>query len=590
MYSGIKSVQILVALLKAYGIEDVVLSPGGSDIPLIHSLETDADFKCYSVVDERSAAYYAMGVAQMKQKPAACICTSGTAACNYLPGITEAFYQNVPVLAITADKNPYFQGQLETQKINQMNIYQGKVKYEVELPVVRNEEDAWLCNRLINEALLELTHHGNGPVHINIPILEQTEVYDCEYLPKERKINLVIPAETEGSWSEYANKLKNKKILVVVGQNLNFSEKDYKNLDEFFKRYNCVYAVEHLSNLKCDGSVFTYPITEVLAPEALQKLKPDLVISIGNNLAAYKLKPFLRRNYKTIENWLIHETGQIRDTYQCLTEVFECSFSYFFEHILETENYGKSVEHSYYNLWSNIQETIVLPDFSFSNFYVAQELAKRIPEKSVLHLAILNSTRTMQFFNLNSKIQVYSNVGALGIDGCFSTFAGQAAVCNTMAYLLIGDLSFFYDMNAASIRSIGKNVRVILVNNGGGSEFHFFMGRKNIPTIDEYICAEHSHTAEGWITSLGYEYYSADTKEDLCRILDIFSKPSEKPLFLEVFTKMEEDAEKTNEFYDMYRQTETKWDNSVKQAVKAIVPEKNIKKIKRIVSILKEKE
>ena len=118
------------------------------------------------------------------------------------------------------------------------------------------------------------------------------------------------------------------------------------------------------------------------------------------------------------------------------------------------------------------------------------ELSKRIPEKSILHLAILNSTRTMQFFNLNSNVQVYSNVGALGIDGCFSTFAGQAAVCDTLAYLLIGDLSFFYDMNAASLRSIGKNVRIILVNNGGGSEFHFFMGRKNIPTIDQYICAE----------------------------------------------------------------------------------------------------
>lgn len=590
MYSGIRNVQILIALLKAYGIEDVVLSPGGSDIPLIHSLETDSDFKCYSVVDERSAAYYTMGIAQMKQKPVACICTSGTAACNYLPGITEAFYQNVPVLAITADKNPYFQNQLETQKINQMGIFQGVVKYEVELPIVKNEEDAWLCNRLVNEALLELEHHGRGPVHINIPILDQTEIYDCECLPMERKINLVTSVELDEVWRQYAEELKNKKILIVVGQNLVFSEEDYKNLNEFFQRYNCVYAVEHLSNIQCNGCVFTYPITEILGPEALQELKPDLVISIGNNLAAYKLKPFLRRNYKTIKNWLIYETGQVRDAYQCLTEIFECSFSYFFKRILETENYNENIEHSYYDLWSTAQKSIIVPEFTFSNFYVAQELSKRIPEKSILHLAILNSTRTMQFFNLNSNVQVYSNVGALGIDGCFSTFAGQAAVCDTLAYLLIGDLSFFYDMNAASLRSIGKNVRIILVNNGGGSEFHFFMGRKNIPTIDQYICAEHSHSAEGWIKSLGYEYYSASTKEDVCSILDIFSKPSEKPLFLEIFTKMDEDAEKTNEFYDMYRQTKDKWDNSVKQIVKSIVPEKKIKKMKQIVNILKEKE
>ena len=176
MYSNHKSVQILLSLMKKFDIRDVVLSPGGSDIPLIHSIETDDFFTCYSVVDERSAAYYAMGVAQEKSRPVACICTSGTAVCNYVPGITEAHYQNVPVLAITADKNPYYQDQLETQKIKQNNIFTDVVKKSVDLPVVQSADDEWLCNRLVNEALLELNHHGTGPVQINIPIVGLTHI------------------------------------------------------------------------------------------------------------------------------------------------------------------------------------------------------------------------------------------------------------------------------------------------------------------------------------------------------------------------------------------------------------------------------
>ena len=224
MNSSFRSVQILVDLLKQYHISNVVLSPGGSDIPLIHSIETDDFFTCYSVVDERSAAYFAMGVAQQTQKPCACVCTSGTAVCNYLPGVTEAFYQSVPVLAITADKNPYFQGQLEIQKIEQSNIFNGVIKKSVSLPVVENENDEWLCNRLVNEALLELTHHGAGPVHINIPIVGRTDIYDNKKLPPERKIEWINLENDAKTWERFASKLAGcRRVLFVIGQNVCFN-------------------------------------------------------------------------------------------------------------------------------------------------------------------------------------------------------------------------------------------------------------------------------------------------------------------------------------------------------------------------------
>lgn len=589
MYSNIKSVQILVALLKKFEIKDIVLSPGGSDIPIIHSIEEDSFFTCYSVVDERSAAYFAMGVAQEKQRPCACVCTSGTAVCNYLPGITEAFYQDVPVVAITADKNPYYQDQLETQKIKQDHIFDGVTKKSVDLPLVKTQEDAWLCNRLVNEALLELNHHGSGPIHINIPIVGATNIYDCNTLPDERKITRIDAEQMDQYWSEYANKLAGKKIMVVVGQNVKFSTQCITLLNEFYSKYNCIYAVEHLSNLKCDGCIWTYAVTEMLGVRELTPLVPDVVISVGNNLAAYHLKPMLRNNYKTICNWLIHKNGFVRDAYKCLDTIFECEIENFFAGILGVKA-GSTSDHSYYDKWNKYINRISLPDFEFSNFYVAKKLSSIIPSGSVLHLAILNSTRVMQFFDLQDSIMTYSNVGALGIDGCLSTFAGQAAASpDKLAYLLIGDLSFFYDMNAAGLRSVSNNVRIILLNNGGGSEFQFFMGKKNIPTLDKYICAEHEKVATGWAWSLGYDYYSASTKEEFDSVIDKFGQKSDRPMFMEVFGNMEQEADRTNEMYDKYRAVRTGTPNKIKHIVDTILPAKQKEKAKRIIKILKEK-
>lgn len=469
MYTNYRSVQILIDLLKQYDISDIVLSPGGSDIPLIHSIETDNFFTCYSVVDERSAAYFAMGVSQTKKRTVACICTSGSAVCNYLPGITEAFYQSVPVVAITADKNPYYQGQLETQKIEQSRIFDGVVKKSVNLPIVNQSQDEWLCNRLVNEALLSLTHHGNGPVHINVPVVGSYNNYSCENLPRERKINVNTFNCDCDVWSKLISRLKDaKRVLFVVGQNVVFTETDIKNLNSIFDKINCVYAVEHLSNLECNGTVNTYPVTEMVGISAVKHLLPQIVISIGNNLSAYNMKPVFRENYKTIENWLVSESGEIRDTYKCLTEVFECSVSYFLKNIADGLNEELSSDFEYYNAWQKEINNIEKRNYEFSNFYVAERLSKVIPQNSILHTAILNSTRVMQFFDLAKGVKSYSNVGTLGIDGCLSTFAGAAASTQELAYLLIGDLSFFYDMNAAGLRSIGKNVRIILLNNGGG--------------------------------------------------------------------------------------------------------------------------
>lgn len=587
MNSSFRSIQILVDLLKQNEIKDIVLSPGGSDIPLIHSIETDDFFTCYSVVDERSAAYFAMGVAQQKNRPCACVCTSGTAVCNYLPGITEAFYQSVPVLAITADKNPYFQGQLEIQKIDQRNIFNGVIKKSVELPVISNEDDEWLCNRLVNEALLELTHHGAGPVHINVPVVGRTDLYDDKKLPAERKISIITWEDGIDTWKKYADKLAAaKRILFVVGQNVNFDEESTALLNEIYKRCNCIFSVEHLSNVACCGCVYTYPISEINGLTSLEKLVPDIVISIGNNLAAYNLRPFLRRHYKEIENWRITLSHEVRDAYKCLTTIFETKLNSFLSRMLELIPQSNQNNGEYKACWDKELSKITVPEFDFSNMYIGKKVSEIIPENSILHLAILNSTRIMQYFQLANGVTTYSNVGALGIDGCVSSFAGQAAATSQLAFLVVGDLSFFYDMNAIALRSIGPNVRIILINNGGGSEFHFIMGKDKIPTLNDYISAEHGNVAAGWATSLGYDYYYASTKEELDGIIDKFGQKSDVPMFLEVFTDMEFDSDTIHKFYKE-NTVETKA-SLTKRAARAMLNGKNIEKIKKILKIIRE--
>lgn len=584
MNSSIRSVQILVDLVKQFNISDVVLSPGGSDIPIIHAIETDPAFTTYSVVDERSAAYFAMGMAQIKGRPVACVCTSGTAVCNYLPGITEAYYQDVPVLAITADKNPYYQSQLETQKIEQTRIFNGVIKKAVNLPLINNAEDEWLCNRLVNEALLELTHHGTGPVHINIPIVGRTDLYNEDDIKSERKISIYDTNSIKGALNVF-DYLNGKSIMVVVGQNIEFDQRMISLLDEFYKKTDCIYATEHLSNLSCDGCINTYPISEMCGLDALGVLQPDIIISIGNNLTAYNLKPFLRSRYQSIENWLINESGTVRDAYKSLTTIFEMPIQIFFElantHLAERD----SASGTYYSRWKELLKKVKIPEFDFSNLYVAERLARIIPKNSILHLAILNSTRIMQFFDLAENVKTYSNVGALGIDGCVSTFAGHAASTEELCYLVIGDLSFFYDMNAAGLRSISPNVRIILLNNCGGSEFHFFLGKQKIPSINDYISAEHSKVAAGWAVSLGYDYYCVSDKKSFDAIIDHFGEKSDKPMFMEIITDMEEDASITKDFYKM-NAVESK-STRIKSIIKKIVSDEMIEKARTIIRSVK---
>lgn len=587
MYTSIKNVGFLIELLKQFNINTFVLSAGQRNAPFAISLAKDPFFKCYSVVDERSAAFFALGIARELNRPVGIACTSATASANYYPAIAEAKYQNIPLLVITFDRRQYKLGHLEDQMIEQKYIYGENVKKAVHVPMAESAYDDWCCQRLINEALLELEHRKKGPVHINMEVESGTEYdFSLESLPEVKKINRYLRND---NWDKKIEELKSyKKILVVLGFSTNLSKEDIKELQLFFERFNCAIFTEHMANVNCAGVVNAYALFEQC--DDFEKYKPDLIISYGGNINSV-LKNKLRGCNSNLKHWLIDEEGEVIDGFWHLTDIFECNFGEFLACINRKIVEECINDKKYYNSLANYEFE---EELGYSNFYVAKLLSQKIPPNSLLHLSILNSTRQMQYFKLDKSIKVYSNIGTYGIDGSMSTFLGQAAMYKGLSFLLIGDLSFFYDLNSLRINSIKNNVRIIMVNNGGGAEFYRNKGDAEIPEIDLYTSATHATSAEGWIKSLGYKYLKATNKEELEKNMDELLIDSSCPVFLEVFTDIHTDSEYTKKICRRQFQSESannvqdKITQKINSEIKKHLNEKTVSKISRIKQILTE--
>ncbi len=539
--------EILISLLKQYGISKLVLSSGGRNVPFVTAVETDDAFSCFSVVDERNAAFFALGLSQQYNEPVAMACTSGTAASNYLSGVTEAYYSNAPLVVITFDRSPYGLDQLETQKIDQPAIFASVCRKSVSLPVIKDNDDVWYATRLINEALIALNQYETGPVHINIPLVGgQSDMVNGSIAYKKadgvRKIEY-IPSDDDGKWSAMAEKLNaSKRVMVIMGQTSNVDLETKSALDSFFEKYRAVLLTDNLSNYRCGYTVFAENTIKALDSRTIAPLMPDIVITFGCNFQE-RIKDIFKTYYGEFEHWSIEPYGTVKDVFKNQTALFDCKPAVFFERM--SKLYSRDAANSdYFKKWKSIEEAAKLPEMEFNNFYAVGEFAKRIPDNSVLHCSILNSTKLIQFYRLDPSIKVYSNVNAFGIDGCLPTFMGQAFATDELAFLVTGDLSFFYGMNAIAIKHRKNNIRILLINNGGGAEFHIAPNSNSIPTIDLHIGAAHDRKAKGWAESQGYEYLSADSKESLEAALDSFvSREHDAPVFLEVFTDMKNDGE-----------------------------------------------
>ncbi len=589
MYTDLKSYQIIIALLKKYNIKHCVLSAGSRNVPFVHSVEQDDYFKCYSVVDERSAGYFALGLAQELNEPVVISCTSSTAACNYYPAVAEAFYQNVPLIVLTSDRNPAMLGQREDQMINQVGMYDRHVKKSVNLPVsIENDDDFIYCQRLINEALLELTHHTNGPVHINIPMKYYSMDFNTKELPKVNKIDRLSVFDNKKLWKEKQTILEQaQRILILPGQNYYISEELKISLKKFFEKFNSSVVIEYMANLNDEetNNLFLCMDSRYISKKKFKELLPDIVISFGGNIMS-GIKDNLRLNCFKFEHWLINPDGTVIDLFKSLTTIFECPPEYFFDYFVKNSNQKIKNNLHYNNLLINYKNEIVYPNFEWSNVYAIKNLVEKIQKNSILHLSINNSIRLTNYFNVDPTIKVYANIGTFGIDGCMSSFIGQSVVnYNKLSYLIIGDLSFFYDMNSLRIKHIGNNVRILLVNNHGGGEFYYNKSWINEKS-DLHTTAKHNQSAEGWAESIGFKYLKAENKIDFDKKLSEFMNPiSNKPVLFEVFTEMENDSKVIYSFYDLNRPKNVaeELEKNSKSFIKKIIGSENARKLKKII-------
>lgn len=530
MINNKKNIDIVVSLLKKHRIHHVVISPGGTNISFVKAVQDDTFFRCYSVVDERSAIYFAIGLYLQTGEIIATSCTSAQATRNYIPGLTEAFYKRVPILAITMSKHPRFTYQEYMQAPDQCSLPKDCVKKSFSLPVISEKDDILHSIRLTNEAILELSHHEMGPVQLCIPWLDFPL---GDFTPQVRKIQRY---KLEEKWNI---ELNGKRVLIVVGEHLPFNYESQKIFEDFCESCDCAVYTNLLSNYNgkysFSGNLFFSTISVL---DFKQEFKPDIIISIGGQTGDYPLYGILsKQSLNDIEHWRISTSGNVIDTYDKLTKIFECSENRFFSELTSQE---KAV-HMYYN---NILERFNFDlniDIPFSNVSVARELTQMIPENSTVQLSILNSLRVWNLFDFKNKVNCFANVGAFGIDGGMSTLIGQSVISKNLCFIVIGDLAFFYDMNSLGIRGLKNNLRILLINNNGGVEFKLDMSGDK--SINRFIAAgDHFKNAKGWAETCGFKYISAYNQKEFEEQKKCFISNSKMPILFEIFVSDVDDA------------------------------------------------
>lgn len=573
-YTDERNVQILISLLKQHGVKKVVASPGSTNVTIVGSLQQDPYFEMYSCVDERSAAYFACGLAAESGEPVAISCTGATASRNYFSALTEAFYRKLPILAITSTQDECKIGHLIPQVLDRSQQPLDIVKESVHLQNIKDSDDEWDVTINANRAILALNHHGKGPVHVNLST-RYSKSFSVKELPVAHKIE-------RKTICDELPQINGNKIAVYVGSHVRWTNRLTDVVDHFCEAYNALVFVEPCSNYQGKYAV-PYAIASCQQSPGHAK-NPDLVIHIGEMSDNYAIVG------KPKEVWRVSEDGKLVDTYRSLSVVFEMPEEVFFEKYSKDKpsqktSYYESAINECHELWSSI------PELPFSQIWVASQMYDKFPQNSTIHLGILSPLRSWSYFPIDKNIEIYCNQGGFGIDGNMSTMIGASMVQpNKIFYAMVGDLSFFYDMNILGNRHIGRNVRILLVNNSVGVEFHLFkqLNCTCVNDIDRYISAgghnghQSSDLVKHFATDLGFEYMQAWTKEEFLQKYERFVTPemTDKPMIFEVFTKIDDENQALKDLWSIKKDDSLK--GGLKRFAKDAIGKENIGKIKRL--------
>lgn len=557
--SGIRH---LVEICYQKGIENIVISPGSRNAPIIIAFTSHPKINCLSIVDERSAAFFALGMAQQSGKTVAITCTSGSAALNYAPAIAEAYYQQIPLLVLTADRPQEWIDQADSQTIRQNNIYSNYIKKSFELPQsIQNADDIWYADRLMNEAI-DLCQLGTpGPVHINLPFKEPLyQGYDEDIAPPKiintPKADSILEAH---EIKKLANQWNTSSKKLIISGMMNPNPALNNILMEISKDPSVVFLTENTSNLF--HSAFNSCIDRSLAAitkEELEDFKPDVLISLGNQIVSKKIKAFFRQ-HQPEEHWHIDTHELFLDTYQSLTKNIPVQPAYFFkkmsEHIIPYKsNFSKIWNEKY--LMAFVKHQDFIKNIEYSDLKVFDLLLKTVPSNSNLQLANSTPVRYAQLFDARKDLVYNSNRGTSGIDGSLSTAAGAAFESKKPTTIILGDLSFFYDSNGLWNNYLSDDLRIILINNGGGGIFRFLDGPSDTKGFETYFETTHQLNAEGIANTFNVQYFSAADLEQVKEGLNkLYHSENKKVSMLEIFTPREVNAVILKDYFQFLKKS-----------------------------------
>lgn len=567
-YPKIPLAQTITQLLKAKNIQHIVISPGSRNAPLTIGFSNDSFFNCYSIVDERCAGFFALGIAQKIKKPVAVLCTSGSALLNYYPAISEAYYSDIPLIVLSADRPKHLIGIGDGQTINQKNVFENHILYSAnlkldikdennvpdheELPIFKSLEDK--LERFLglqkdiqsfNETEINLAVNNavvkKGPVHINVPF-EEPLYETTDYLSvkpkvietpiKEKQLDSYTIQECLASWNRAS-----KKMILVGAESPDEIEQQW--LNELAEDDSVIILTETTSNLH-HPDVFPCidQLIEPLSEEEINQIQPDILLTIGGMIVSKKLKALLRK-HPPKSHWHVDEKFA-PDTFFCLDEHIESPPNQFFSTFIpKITHYVKS---DYKDVWLAVRNLRFethkkyVEKIPYSDFKVFDAVLKALPDNIILQVGNSSAIRYTQLFKLNPTIEVYCNRGTSGIDGSTSTAVGFAAVSEKPVTFITGDLSFFYDSNGLWNDYIPNNFRIIVINNQGGGIFRILPGNKDTESFDKYFETTHNLSAKHLCAMYGFDYYTTDNEQKLKKRLQSFFEPSIKPKLLEIFT------------------------------------------------------
>lgn len=562
MYSNKENVNILTSLLLEYGVSDAVVCPGSRNAPIVHNLSVCEAIRCRPVTDERSAAFYALGLAIATKRPTVVCVTSGSALLNVMPAVAEAAYQHVPLVVISADRPLQWIDQLDGQTIPQSDALGRFVRKAVQLPEPHNDEERWLCRRLVNEAMHLATCRQGAPVHINVPISEPLFEFDTEQLPQLSRFNYIKRAVIKDASMDMPDAFHEaKRPMIVIGQ-LAHGTVSHETIRSLSEKY--VVMSEPLSNPSYMTIHFDEAIRYIVSDNSSinddeddkTAYYPDYVVYVGDTLVSKPARRFLR-NAKAPSCLITPDAADIHDPLMTLTDIVECdtdSINALLASLCDAPDTDGRCR--FHDRWQSFLDAYAAHADAYAPEYSQMETVKYFEEQLAdldidicVHYANSSAVRLACIY---AQHYVWCNRGVNGIEGSLSTAAGFSLATHDMTVCVIGDLSFFYDQNALWNSNLRGNLRIILLNNRGGGIFRQLPGLSDSPAADDLVMASHENTAQGICTQNDIGYLSAKSMDEMqIGIVTLLTRESERPMLLEVFTDSNDDVKALEKYFKL---------------------------------------